>query len=213
MIRLIEVHKSTWLGVISSAMLCFSSGVWAENNNFRLALPENYAAQSYAPNEEMSGGNILFSKAGDLKSSERILHLQTFLPEYLSSELISLSKKDPKSFSEQMISSELKKDCVNYEVNLGRVRQHNQGVMINWWSTCESKEPSKYNTFERGRIYSASFGTYIYSHRESGKGKDFKFSVMDVKWFDRYLTNSDFCESGKDCGLEGKLIDKIFILK
>ncbi|WP_333706319.1 hypothetical protein [Vibrio hepatarius] len=209
---LMSTLKTKAVCLFSGAILCFSGSVMAENNNFRIALPENYAAKSYAPNEDMSGGNVFFSESGDNTTGERILHLQTFLPQYLSSKLISLSKKDPKAFSEQMISSELEKECVNYEVNLGRVRSHNNGVIINWWSACESKEPSKHNSYERGRVYSANFGTYIYSHYESGKGKDFKFSVKDVKWFDRYLNNSDFCESGKNCGLEGKLVDKIFVL-
>lgn len=197
------------LGVLGGAALLSGPALAAENDNFRVALPEGYEVASYTTNANLDGGLVNFATSNGSKR----LRLQSYLMEYMPSDLQKQAVSNPSRFAKTILSTRLTKDCVNYKVNIGQVRHYNNGQHINWWSVCEQVNSAASYEFERGRLYISDFGTYIYSHYETGKGKDFKFSVKEVKWFDRYLSNSALCESGKNCGLEGKLVDKIFVQK
>lgn len=196
--------------VILGVSLSFSA-LAKGNDNFRLALPDGYSVISYQANENIDGGSVKFAPDSDLESNSKILHLQSYLSQYMPKEMLRLSKNSPRSFSKKVLSAKLGKECANFEVNVGRVRHYNDGSHVNWWSACETLSDGNHYEFERGRVYVSSYGTYIYSHIESKKGKDFKFSVKEVQWFDRYLNSSALCESGKDCGLQGKLVREIFV--
>lgn len=185
--------------------------VSAENDNFRLALPDDYDVKTYEANDHIDGGIVNFVSQTTTESNGRTLRLQSYLAQYLTTELKEQAHSDPATFARRVLATRLEKDCVNFKVNLGRVRLYNSGKHINWWSECKRLNTNESYEFERGRYYSNDSGIYIYSHYETGKGKDFKFSVKDVKWFDRYLNSSALCKSGEDCGLEGTLVDKIFV--
>lgn len=195
------------LGVLGGAALLPGPALAAENDNFRVALPEGYEVASYTTNANLDGGLVNFAT----RNGSKRLRLQSYLMEYMPSDLKKQASSSPSRFAKAVLSTRLTKDCVNYKVSTGRVRHYNNGQHINWWSVCEQINSAGHYEFERGRLYISDFGAYIYSHYETEKGKDFKFSVKEVKWFDRYLNNSALCESGKDCGLEGKLVDKIFV--
>ncbi|UTV99831.1 hypothetical protein KDW99_01395 [Marinomonas rhizomae] len=197
------------LGVLGMSVLFSGQALAAKNDNFRVALPEGYEVTSYQANENLDGGLVNFSE----NNADMRLRLQSYLTQYMPSDLQKLASSNPSSFANTILATRLKKDCVNYKVSVGQVRRYNDGQHINWWSVCEQLNSDNLYEFERGRLYISNFGTYIYSHYETGKGKDFQFSVKEVKWFDRFLANSALCESGKDCGLEGKLVDKIFVQK
>lgn len=206
-------RRSAAITGIACLWAAVSSAQAADNDNFRIAMPQGYDVVKHEINENLDGSLVDFAPAGEPSDTDNMLRLQSYLMEYMPSDLKKLAKSDAKTFAKRVLSTRLEKECANFEVNVGRVRHYNEGRHINWWSLCERADKQQGYAYERGRIYSADYGTYIYSHYEPRKGKDFKFSVKEVKWFDSYLNNSGLCENGKNCGVEGKIIHKIFVQK
>jgi hypothetical protein len=201
--------------VVSSTL---ASGAYAAeksagSQNFRFALPDDYAVVQHQVNPALQGGSVIFAPAAEASSKERILRLQTYPSEYYPESLQALGTSKPREFLNTVIETQLQSKCTSSTVDSGKIREQNGETRINWWTSCElANQPGQFE-FERGRMFLSATGAYFISHINESANKNHQFARNEIKWFDKYLYNSGFCISGNDCGEEGALIPQLFTEK
>lgn len=185
----------------------------AGSQNFRFALPDDYAVVQHQVNPALQGGSVIFAPAGETTPQERILRLQTYPAEYYPESLSALGTSKPREFLNMVIETQLQTKCVTSTVDSGKVREQNGETRVNWWTSCELiSQPGQFE-FERGRMFLSGTGAYFISHINESGNKSHQFARNEIRWFDKYLYNSGFCTSGNDCGEEGALIPQLFTEK
>ncbi|WP_293266691.1 hypothetical protein [Neptunomonas sp.] len=203
------------------AILFNSQGVMAADiapgaQNFRFALPDNYAVVEHQVNPVLQGGSATFSpqiQVGKNATETKIIRLQTYLADYYPAVLSELGVNKPKEFLNTILETQLTSACAKFTVNLGKVRNSDGVTRVNWWTSCKLNEQESSYQIERGRMFLSAAGGYFISHINQSTNKHHAFSKREVKWFDKYIYNSGFCTAGKNCGQEGALVAQLFTEK
>lgn len=195
---------------LSAGLFLAANSVYAKNDNFRFAIPDGYTVVKHHIDPETKGGFVELAPVSEQPLKNRILRLQSYPAVSYPKEIKTLGMKKSRELLNKIIGSQLKNKCAKHSVNSGKIRKRNGGVRINWWTSCQMSDGSNTHEFERGRLFLSDTGAYFISHINRADNDKHQFSRNEIKWFDRYLHNSGLCETGKNCGEEGALVQEIF---
>jgi len=210
------------LKVLSSSMIAISLAMApmlsvanddTENDNFKFALPDNYSVIEHKVHPRLNGGSVVFAPTNNLKADKELLRLQTYPLEYIPKDITSIGIDKPRETLNTILMAQLEENCINKTVDSGKIRHRNGGIRINWWTTCQLAATPEQYAYERGRMFLSKSGAYFISHINHSNKENHKFSRNEVKWFEHYLYNSSLCQTGKNCGEEGALINEMFVQK
>ena len=198
-------RKLRWLIFLTSIFLLAWNSSYAAHNNFRFALPETY--HSYEMYEHSAHlGSILIlmpAKVSEPKQSTGYRNLRVLVvndtPERSG---FSNSQQGLRSYAESVLNG-LSPDCQQANLSIGSLVQLSGGFAVDWRRQCLSSQSESYYLSEQGRLFISEHGAYGLSQFGFNTNRSATIPESERNWFAKFAFNSNFCQSGTNCGDEG----------
>ena len=197
-----SIRKLTLL-VALFFLACGSS--YAAHNNFRFALPETYHSYKMYEHPNYLGSLLILIPAmvSEPRQSSGYRNLRVLVvkdtPEKSG---FSDTHQGLRSFAQSVLNG-LSSDCEQANVDLGSLIQLSGGFAIDWRRQCLSSELASLYLSEQGRLFVSDHGVYGLSQFGFNANQSANIPESERNWFAKFAFNSNFCQSGTNCGDEG----------
>ena len=114
----------------------------------------------------------------------------------------STSAQGFRHFAEAILDG-LKADCQQPNLTVGSRVQLSGGFAVDWRRQCLSSQSESHYLSEQGRLFISEHGAYGLSQFGFNTNRSATIPESERNWFAKFAFNSNFCQSGTNCGDEG----------